>query len=145
MLSYRTIDAGFITITRRYSVCILRYALGVIFLWFGLLKVFGVSPVEQLVASSYPMFPMPIFMAILGVWETIIGLGLICRRNLRIILFLLWLQMLGTFGSFVLSPTLFFTGKNILRLTIEGEFIIKNLVLIAAGLVIAGHEVEHET
>jgi len=120
----------------------LRIALGIVFLWFGALKIFGVSPVAELVAKSYAFLPAAAFIKVLGVWEVLIGLGLIFKIALRATLALLWLQMLGTLAAPVLSPTIFFSGWNPLGLTLEGEFVVKNLVLIASGLVIGGYEVK---
>jgi hypothetical protein len=55
---------------------------------------------------------------------------------MRLILLLFWLQMAGTFLVLVLQPDVAFQGGNPLLLTTEGEFVIKNLVLITAGLVV---------
>ena len=118
----------------------LRVTLGVVFVWFGALKVFGVSPVTELITSTFWFLP-PEFVVVLGVWEVVVGAGLIFAVALRSILALLWLQMAGTFVSLVLNPTLFFNG-NIFLLTTEGEFVIKNIVLVAASLVVGGHVVE---
>ncbi len=128
----------------RWAIPFLRIALGIIFLWFGALKIFGVSPVAELVAKTYYFLPTKDFLFILGIWEVSIGLGLIFKIALRVTLALLWLQMAGTLMSFFLMPTLFFNNGNILLLTAEGEFVVKNLVLIAAGLVIGGYEVKNE-
>jgi uncharacterized membrane protein YkgB len=73
---------------------------------------------------------------VLGVWEIIVGIGLIVPVALRLTLLLFWLQMAGTFLVLVVPPDLAFKAGNPLLLTTEGEFVIKNLVLIAAGLVI---------
>ncbi len=115
---------------------ILRIALGIVFLWFGILKLIGQSPVEDLIASTYSFLPLTPFMIVLGIWEVIIGLGLLANKFLRVILPLMWLQMSGTFFSVVLLPGMFFLHSNPLLLTTEGEFIIKNLVLVAASFVL---------
>lgn len=120
----------------------LRVALGIVFLWFGALKVFGVSPVADLVAETYHFFPQPAFLLILGFWEVVIGVLLIGRVTLRFALILLWLQMLGTLLAPAFAPRIFFLDGNPLLLTTEGEFVVKNFVLIAASLVIGGHELK---
>jgi uncharacterized membrane protein YkgB len=127
---------------QRWGVPALRVALGVVFLWFGALKVFGVSPVLDLVRTTYSFMPYPAFFEFLGWWEVAIGLGLIFKVALRATLALLWLQMAGTLFAPIFQPEMFFDGGNILRLTIAGEFVVKNLVLIAAGLVIGGYEIK---
>lgn len=134
-------DQWLVGAMRRYGIPALRIALGIVFLWFGALKVWGASPVVGLIQSAYPFLPYPDFIVFLGVWEMTIGLGLIFKIALRATLALLWLQMAGTLFAPFLSPALFFAGDNPFLLTMEGEFVVKNLVLIAAGLVIGGHEV----
>jgi len=135
-------DEKFITAMHAWGISILRISLGVVFFWFGALKLVGVSPVTAIVASTYSLFPAQSFILILGVLEVLLGVGLITKRFLRATLFLLWLQMAGTLASFALAPSLFFFQGNPLFLTVEGEFVIKNLVLIAASIVIGGFEVK---
>ena len=134
-------DHWFIGKMRQYGIPALRIASGVVFLWFGALKLAGVSPVVDLVSSTYSNLPADAFIKVLGIWEVLIGLGLIFKKCLRCTLLLLWLQMLGTVASPLFNPSLFFTDGNPLFLTMEGEFVVKNLVLISAGFVIGGHEV----
>ena len=126
---------------RKWGIPILRVMLGIVFLWFGALKIFGVTPVTDLVGQTYSFFPVTEFLVFLGVWEVVIGIGLILKIFLRSVLAILWLQMLGTFIASILEPSMFFNG-NIFLLTIEGEFLVKNLVLVASGIVIGGHEVK---
>lgn len=135
------IDRGFISLMQEHSVTLLRIALGVVFLWFGALKVTGTSPVADLVAQTYSFLPAEPFFMVLGIWEIVIGIGLIFKIALRMILALLWLQMLGTFGAPVFAPHIFFLGGNPLLLTVQGEFVVKNIVLITAGLVIGGYQI----
>jgi putative oxidoreductase len=126
----------------RYSISALRLMLGLIFVWFGALKLFGASPVMGILRHTYSFLPVePLAMA-LGLWEVLLGVGLITRRALRCTLGLLCLHLMGTFVTTLLAPALFFHHGNPLWLTVEGEFVMKNMVLIAAGLVIGGHEVE---
>ena len=141
MEELKKIDGLFIKEMHRYGVPLLRVALGIVFLWFGALKIFGVSPVGPMIAATYSVFPYHAFMLVLGIWEVVIGFGLLYKIALRATLALLWLQMAGTLLAVLLAPHLFFHGKNIFLLTTEGEFVIKNLVLIAAGVVIGGFEV----
>jgi uncharacterized membrane protein YkgB len=139
---FSRLDALLVSGMHDRSVTILRISLGVVFLWFGALKVFGVSPVADLVRTAYWFFPAGPFLTLLGVWEMVIGLGLLFKIALRATLALLWLQMFGVFFSLVLAPGIFVDVKNVLVLTMEGEFLVKNLVLIAASLVLGGFEVK---
>src|SRR2546427_2728528 len=131
-----TIDNAVTTILERYGITALRIALAVVFIWFGTLKVIGRSPVEDLVKDTIYFLPQDTFFIIIGVWEIIIGIGLLVPVALRFTLLLFWLQMAGTFLSLIILPGRSFQDGNPLLLTVTGEFIIKNLVLIAAGLVI---------
>ena len=135
-------DRFFIEEMRDWGIPILRVSLGIVFLWFGALKVLGASPVEGLIAATYSFLPAKEFILILGVWEMAVGLGLIFKLALRVTLAFLWLQMLGTLATLFLEPSMFYAAGNPFLLTTEGEFVIKNLVLISAGLVIGGHEVK---
>ena len=131
-----TIDGAVTTVLERYGITALRIALAVVFIWFGTLKVIGRSPVEDLVKDTIYFLPEDTFFIIIGVWEIIIGIGLLIPVALRFTLLLFWLQMAGTFLSLIILPGRAFQDGNPLLLTVTGEFIIKNLVLIAAGLVI---------
>lgn len=130
------IDAALIPRLRRWSVPLLRGALGVVFVWFGMLKVLDVSPVSDLVADTVYWVDPSWFVPVLGVVETLIGVGLWLGRALRLVLAVLVLQLVGTFVVFVIRPEVAFQDGNPLKLTILGEFVVKNLVLLTAALVV---------
>ena len=121
-----------------YGTPLLRMSLAVVFIWFGVLKIIGRSPVYELVAKTVYWVSPDFFIPFLGVWEVLIGAGLLLRAALRLTLLLFWLQLAGTFLVLVLRPDIAFQHGNPLLLTTEGEFVIKNLVLISAGLVVGG-------
>jgi len=125
--------AGFL---ERYGITLLRLALAVVFIWFGVLKVIDRSPVEDLVKDTIYFLPEDTFFVVLGIWEIVIGVGLLIPVALRFTLLLFWLQMAGTFLSLIILPDRAFQDGNPFLLDVTGEFIVKNLVLIAAGLVI---------
>lgn len=133
---WQRVDAAMVDFMAAWGIRVLRICLGVVFIWFGALKVSGDSPVAALVAAAVPWFPPEGFVPFLGVWEILVGTGLLFRVALRLTLLLFWLQMAGTFLVLVLRPDLAFQHGNMLLLTTEGEFVIKNLILIAAGLVV---------
>lgn len=139
---FSILDGFLIREMHKWGIPALRIALGIVFLWFGALKIFGVSPVAELVQTIYPFLPEPGFLITLGVVEAVIGIGLLFRIALRFTLALLWLQMAGIFIAPFFSPSAFFVNSNILLLTIEGEFVVKNLVLIASSIVIGGYVVK---
>jgi hypothetical protein len=78
-----------------------------------------------------------LFLPILALWEAAIGLGLILGKGMRLTLLLLFLQMPGTALPLVLLPEVVWTVFPY-GLTLEGQYIVKNLVLIGAGLVLGG-------
>ncbi|OGX08916.1 MAG: hypothetical protein A2Z88_01995 [Omnitrophica WOR_2 bacterium GWA2_47_8] len=115
----------------------LRVSLGVIFIWFGLLKVYGLSPANQLIEHTVYWIEPKVFIPILGWWEVAIGVGLLVRPLIRVALLLLFLQMPGTMLPLVVLPGVCFTQFPF-GLTIEGQYIIKNLVLVSAAIVVGG-------
>lgn len=130
------IDAVLVPWLRRWSHRVLRVSLGAVFVWFGALKVLGVTPVFDLVASTVYWVDPDWFVPALGLAEMLIGVGLIGGWLLRWVLLAFVAQMIGTALVFVTLPEVAFQDGNPLRLTVEGEFVIKNLVLLAAGLVV---------
>jgi uncharacterized membrane protein YphA (DoxX/SURF4 family) len=125
----------------RLAVPILRIALGIVFLWFGVLKFFpNLSPAELLAARTIEVLTFGVVhpnvsLPVLAAWESVIGIGLILGKGLRAVLFLLAVQMLGTMTPLVLFPAETFTVFPIAP-TLEGQYIIKNIVLIGAAMVV---------
>ena len=133
------LDRRMVRFMSAHGVRLLRLSLAVTFIWFGMLKVVGVSPVRDLVAHTVYWVSPEFFVPFLGVWEVVVGLGLLFAVAIRLTLLLFWLQLAGTFLVLILRPDIAFQqGANPLLLTTEGEFVIKNLVLISAGLVVGG-------
>lgn len=128
---------------RKWSIPVLRWALGITFIWFGGLKVADVSPVTDMVASTVYFLDPDWFVPALGVVEIVVGVGLVMRVWLRPVLAVIFLQLVGTFLAFLLMPDVTFQDDNPLLLTTEGEFIVKNLVLLGAAMVI-GSQVEED-
>jgi len=136
------LDRLLIDTLRRWSITALRLALGSVFLWFGALKVFGSSPVASLIHETYTFMPISIFVLVLGIWEMVIGIGIILKRALRFVLILLGIHLIGTFTAIWFNPGIFFVQGIPFCLTVDGEFVIKNVVLMTGALVIAGYEVK---
>ena len=128
----------------------IRWGLGIVFIWFGILKPLGVSPAADLVARTVYWGVNPAwFIPLLGWWEVLIGLCLIDpgkhlglgRWGTRLGIALLFLQMPGTFLPLVLLPDI--TWSQPFVPTLEGQYIIKNLVLIGAALYLGGRVRDH--
>lgn len=123
------------------GISLLRYSIGIIFLWYGMLKFFqGASPAEDLAINTidtltFGLFSPKFIIISLALLETLIGVGLIFNLFLRETLLLLYLQMIGTFTPIFLFPGEVFTTFPY-TLTLEGQYIIKNLVIVSAGIVI---------
>jgi putative oxidoreductase len=132
----QAIDTRILHILNRLALPMLRVSLAIVFLWFGGLKITGETPVSELVANTVYWLDPSWFVPLLGVLELIVGVGLLLGRALRLVLALFVLQMLGTFLVLVVQPDIAFQEANPLLLTTEGEFVIKNLVLLSAGLLI---------
>ncbi len=139
--SFDQLDRKITNWMSHFGILFLRISLGIIFFWFGILKFFpGLSPAQDLATRtidllSFGSIPAKISLLVLASWESLIGIGLILGIFMRATLFLLFLQMLGTITPLFLFPQEVFT-KLPYAPTLEGQYIIKNIVLISAGLVI---------
>ena len=123
---------------KHHGVNLLRYSLGILFIWFGILKPFGVSPAQELVTNTIYWFSPTWFVPFLGWWEVLIGLCFLHKSLLRIGIFLLAIQMAGTFLPLIILPGITFGAKPYI-LTLEGQYIIKNIIIISAAIVIGSH------
>ena len=120
----------------RFGIGFLRLAIGVVFIWFGALKTVGqLSPAYDLVAATAYWLTPEIIVPLLGLWEVAIGIAFLFTPLTRVALFLLALQMPGTFLPLVLLPEVCFTIFPV-GLTLEGQYIVKNLVIIGSAMVI---------
>lgn len=129
--------------------CLLRISIGVVFFWFGMLKFFpGLSPAQDLAIQTIHKLTLGVFSDLfvlnaLAVWEVIIGIGLITGKFSRLVVNLLLVHMAGTFAPLFLFPELMFTRAPY-GLSLEGQYIIKNLVFVAAAVVIGSSKKSKE-
>jgi uncharacterized membrane protein YkgB len=124
-----------------HSILFLRMAVGIIFFWFGVIKFFpDQSSAEDLAVRtirkiSFGKISAHNSLMILATWECIIGIGCIMHKFMRLTLTLLFLQMLGT-----VMPLFFFPGSTFKSVplvpTLEGQYILKNIVIIASAIVL---------
>lgn len=124
----------------RNGTAILRMAMGVIFVWFGFLKYFPALNVADDIApktilSLFPWLSEIVAMRLLATVECLIGLGLLTGYRMKITLFLLFSQMLGTLLPLILLPGETWSATPFVP-TLLGQYIIKNVVLISGGIVI---------
>jgi len=125
----------------RHGITYTRVALGIVFLWFGALKLVPhLSPAADLATRTIARItggavPPRLALTFLAVWEVLIGLGLLTGAFLRITLLMLFLQIPGTMLPLVFFPEETFRAFPYAP-TLEGQYIIKNLVLVAAAIVV---------
>ena len=135
------IDRRITQVMADHGLTLLRLAIGVVFFWFGILKFFpGASPAEELAGRTIEMLtggavPSATALPILAAWEVAIGVGLFIGRWMRAVLLLLFVQMLGTITPLFLFPTETFQTFPFSP-TLEGQYIIKNIVIVSAAFVL---------
>ncbi|MBD0709487.1 hypothetical protein BU197_14180 [Streptomyces sp. CBMA291] len=115
---------------------LLKFGLGGVFVWFGVLKVIGQSPAAELVVSVLPFPAGGWFVPALGWFEVILGLWLVSGRLRALAMPLFTAHLCGTFAVLVLTPSAAFDHSNPLLLTLVGEFVVKNVVLLAGAVVV---------
>ncbi len=134
-------DSNIILFFRKIRIPLARLALFIVFFWFGILKLFYVSPanplVEHLLAQTLPFITFNHFIIFLGVWEMVIGLLFLVPGLERVAIFLLIPHMITTIMPLILLPEI--TWQSFLTPTLEGQYIIKNLVIIALALNVASY------
>ena len=135
---FNTIDTKIVNVMKKRGVDLIRYSLGVIFIWFGILKPFGLSPAHDLILNTVYWFDdREAFIPILGYWEVAIGITIMIKPLIRLSIFLLFIQMPGTFLPLILLPSVCFVDFPF-SLTMEGQYIIKNLIIISSAIVVGG-------
>ena len=141
-LDFETLDQKIADTLGRLGEPALRLSFAVIFVWFGILKPLGHSAAAPLVEATVTWMPgltAAQWVSVIGWWEVLIGVTFLFRKTTRIAIGLLFLQMGGTFLPLVLLPQVTFQPNGIPLLpTLEGQYIIKNLMILSAALVVGG-------
>jgi len=135
ILKILNVEANVSGYIKERHISFLRVTLGVIYIWFGLLKPFGISPAASLASDTMPFLPQDFFIFSLGVWEVIIGLCFLFKPLTRLALVLFFVHIPGTFLPMFILPHSVYTNFPF-GITLEGQYIIKNLALISVVLVI---------
>ena len=123
------------------SLSVLRISLGIVYLWFGALKYFqGISPAEQLATETIHKITFGLIsdhtnLMLLATWECLIGVMFMIGKFIRPVLVLMFLHMICTFTPFIFFPNETFRYMPY-GLTLTGQYIIKNIVFIAVGVVL---------
>ncbi len=149
-MTLRTIDIKLIHFFRAISEPMARFGLFVVFFWFGSLKVFGLSPANPLVGAlltqTMPFWPFESFIIFFGIFECVIGILFLVKGMERVVIPLLFFHMFTTLMPIILLPQI--AWQEFMVPTLEGQYIIKNLVIIAAAIGIAAnlhpiHKINH--
>ena len=124
---------------------LIRIPLFIIFFWFGFLKIINLSPAQNLVIDT--VFWMPFLSAenwtiVIGYWEVLIAIFFLFKRTTLIAMILLFMQMSGTFLPLLILPEVTFQNSNPFLPTLEGQYIIKNIIIIAAALIIGRNKLK---
>jgi uncharacterized membrane protein YkgB len=138
-MTLRSFDIKLIHFFRKIAIPMARFGLFVVFFWFGGLKVLGFSPaeplVEKLFSHTITFMSFGTFIIGFGLFEMLIGILFLIKGAERIVLPLLLIHMITTFGPLVLLPETSWSAFMVPTLT--GQYIIKNLVIIACAIGIA--------
>jgi uncharacterized membrane protein YkgB len=141
-LDVNKMDKRISAFMRQWGTVAVRISFGIIFIWFGILKPIGLSAAEPLVKATVQWLPVlesEAWVVLIGWWEVAIGAAFLFRKTIRIAIALLFLQMVGTFMPLIFLPSVTFQYGHIpYAPTMEGQYIIKNLLIIAAALVVGG-------
>lgn len=141
VMKLKTIDIKIIHFFRHVSIPVARFGLFVVFFWFGALKVFDLSPatplVQNLFSHTIPFMSFSVFIVLFGLFEMLIGVLFLFKGYERVAIPLLFIHMVTTFMPLFLIRTE--TWSGFLVPTLEGQYIIKNLVIIAAAIGVAAH------
>ncbi|MEK7137896.1 MAG: hypothetical protein AAB787_00150 [Patescibacteria group bacterium] len=137
----KNLDLKFINFAKKHAIVFSRIALFVVYFWFGALKLFGTSPanplVENLLQKTLPFMTFDTFIILLGIGEMIIGLAFLIKGFERLAILLLIPHMITTAMPLILLPSV--AWQSFLTPTLEGQYIIKNLLIIASALFIGSN------
>jgi uncharacterized membrane protein YphA (DoxX/SURF4 family) len=140
-MNIKNIDLHIIRFFQKHWIATARFAIAVVFIWFGMLKVLGLSPAGALVhglfESSINFISFTSFYTFFAWFEVVIGVLFLIPRMTRVVMPLLLIHMITTFGPLVLLPAESWSAFMVP--TLVGQYIIKNLVVIAAAMGIAAH------
>jgi len=114
-----------------------RLSLGLIFVWFGLLKPFGEKTTTSLLAHTIYISPPEVVLPLLGWWEVAIGICLINKHLVRFSIILQFIRIPGTILAFFMHPEVCFVQIPFVP-SPEGQYLIKDIVILFAGIAIAG-------
>jgi putative oxidoreductase len=126
----------------RHGITALRVTVGAVFLGFGFLKFFpDVSPAQGLAIKTidlltFGLVPWEVGIVAIATLECFIGICLLANRWMRLAIWLLGAELIGVLAPIVLLTGRLFSGPHHAP-TLEGQYVLKDIILVAAGMVIA--------
>jgi len=140
-MSLHALDLILIRFFKKISGPLSRIGLFIVFGWFGILKILNYSPasplVQKLFEETIPFMPFSTFLILFGVLELLIGILFLIKGAERAAFLLLILHMATTFFPLFMLREVTWSGWFIP--TLEGQYIIKNIVIIATAMGIVAH------
>lgn len=134
-------DHHMISFAKQHGIRIARIAFFIVFFWFGILKVFGTSPanplVESLMNTTLPFLTFSQFIFFFGLFEMTIGILFLLPKYDRLVIPFFLLHMFSTALPLILLPEI--SWQSPLIPTLEGQYMLKNLVLVALAIVIVAN------
>lgn len=138
---FRKLDFYLISLFKKIATPLARLAIFVVFFWFGYLKIIGVSAanplVQDLLAQTLPFITFDQFIVLFGIYEILIGFLFIVPKMERLAIFLLIPHMVMTVLPLFILRQLTWESTGVP--TMEGQYIIKNIAIIALAFSIASH------
>ncbi len=136
------LDRALVNLMRRWGVTLLRYSLALIFFWFGILKPLALSPADPLLVATVgriPLFQPETWITLIGCFEMLIGVLFLSRHTVRLAVVLVFFHFIGTTAPLVLVPAMTFQSGHIpYAPTTEGQYIIKNLLILFGSMAVGG-------
>lgn len=127
------LDAWVINLLKRISAPLARIALFVVYFWFGILKLLDLSPANPLVMDlqqkTLPFMSFQTFIVLFSLFEMLIGVLFLIPKATRLAFVLFILHMGMTIMPLLLLPQIAWQGPFVP--TLEGQYMIKNLILIS--------------
>ena len=140
-LSLESIDQNIAKRMNHWGITLIKISFAIIFFWFGILKPLGLSAAIPIVESTVAWLPLikpETWVHVIGWWEVAIGILFLFNQTIRLAIALLFLQMFGTFMPMVFLPDIVYQNGNIFLPTMEGQYIIKNIMIISAAITVGG-------
>lgn len=135
------IDDTIIAACKAMSFPVARFAIFIVYFWFGILKVVGLSPASPLVANllhaAMPFMSFDTFIILFGMFEVLIGILFLFPKHDRVSILLFALHMVTTFMVLVMLPEV--SWSRMFVPTLEGQYVIKNIALVGLVIAIASH------